>query len=183
MLDRDALVAGLRELGGLLRDREVPATIRIVGGAALGLEYFDRGSTIDVDAAFRPSSEVERAASIIAERRSWPVDWLNARVVGFLPVARDEWRELHRDGDVLIEIAGPSMLLAMKLHAGRRGRDDQDIAVLMSIVGVSNLAEAEQLYESFYPGEALRDRSIRIVEAIDAAGLPEPPAPLPPIEW
>jgi len=75
------------------------------------------------------------------------------------------------------------MLLAMKLHAGRRGRDEDDIAVLMAIVRVSTLADAEELYESFYPGEALLGRSIRIVETIIAAGLPEPPAPLPPIAW
>lgn len=183
MLDRDALVAGLRELSSLLRQSAAPATIRIVGGAALGLEYFDRGTTIDIDAAFRPSSAVEEAARIIAERHAWPADWLNARAVAFLPVARDEWRELHRDGGILIEVAGPSMLLAMKLHAGRRGRDEDDIAVLMAIVRVSTLADAEELYESFYPGEALLERSIRIVETIIAAGLPDPPAPLPPIAW
>jgi hypothetical protein len=70
------------------------------------------------------------------------------------------------------------MLLAMKLNAGRPGRDESDIARLLVICGIGSIDDAEALFERFYPGEVLKDRSERILTAIFARGLPaavEPP--------
>lgn len=48
-LDRDDIITGLRELIAELRDARQVAGIRLVGGAALALRYFDRGTTQDLD--------------------------------------------------------------------------------------------------------------------------------------
>jgi len=50
-LERDDLIDGLREIVAELRANGEHVGIRIVGGAALSLRYFDRASTVDIDAA------------------------------------------------------------------------------------------------------------------------------------
>ena len=52
-LDRDDIIAGLRELIAELRADSEVAGIRLVGGAALSLRYFDRGSTQDLNVPLR----------------------------------------------------------------------------------------------------------------------------------
>ena len=49
-LDRDDLIRGINAVIAKLRAAGEPAGIRIVGGAALALRYFDRRTTSDVDA-------------------------------------------------------------------------------------------------------------------------------------
>lgn len=48
-LDRGAIIIGLRDLVADLRDAGEVAGIRLVGGAALALRYFDRGTTQNLD--------------------------------------------------------------------------------------------------------------------------------------
>ncbi|MCD2443110.1 hypothetical protein LQ757_12575 [Agromyces sp. SYSU K20354] len=182
LFDRDLLEEGLRQLVARLQESGVRSGIRIVGGAALALRYFDRESTVDIDAHFiGPTGVVEEAASAIARANGWPDDWLNRKAAGFIPEygARPvKWLTLHDDADVVIEVASPEALLAMKLKANRPGRDETDAAKLMAICGIAALDEAEQLYEEHYSGEVLPDRAIRMVEMILRVGVPDvPPRP------
>lgn len=48
--EREDIIVGLRELVDELRSAGEVAGIRLVGGAALALRYFDRGVTHDLDA-------------------------------------------------------------------------------------------------------------------------------------
>ena len=69
----------------------------------------------------------------------------------------------------------------MKLRANRPGRDVNDIRALLALVGITNVATAETLYESFYPGDVLSDRAIRILENLFAEeGPPTIKVPLDP---
>lgn len=69
----------------------------------------------------------------------------------------------------------------MKLNAARPGRDSDDIAKLLVLNDIHSTADAENLFESFYPGDALFGRSVRLLERIFELGLPEkPPAPITP---
>ena len=45
VLDRSDLIDGLRDVVSRLRERGEPCGIRIVGGAALSLRYFERRTT------------------------------------------------------------------------------------------------------------------------------------------
>jgi hypothetical protein len=62
-LDRDDLVQGLREVVAELHRLGQPAGIRIVGGAALALRYFDRRTTSDIDAVVHPPGSALEAVS------------------------------------------------------------------------------------------------------------------------
>ncbi|MBT2518198.1 hypothetical protein J7E29_12180 [Streptomyces sp. ISL-90] len=179
LFDRDLLEESLRQLVARLRESGTRSGIR-VGGAAIALRYFERDSTVDIDAHFIGSTDaVEAAARAIARANDWPDDWLNNKAAGFIPeygATPVQWVTLHDDGEVVIEVASPEALLAMKLKANRPGRDDTDAAKLMAICGIATLAEAEELYEEYYSGEVLPERAIRMVELILRAGVPEVPA-------
>jgi methanogenic corrinoid protein MtbC1 len=73
LFDRDLLEEGLRQLVARLRASGIRSGIRIIGGAALALRYFDRASTVDIDAHFIGSPEtVEKAAIDIARATDGP---------------------------------------------------------------------------------------------------------------
>ncbi|MGR2751836.1 DUF6036 family nucleotidyltransferase [Agromyces arachidis] len=178
--ERDDLVVGLRQLVSTLTERSERSGIGIVGGAALALRYFDRESTVDIDAHLIGDHEVVlEAGRAIAEANGWPDDWLNDQAAGFIPSygrRATEWETLYDDGVVVIQVASADALLAMKLRANRPGRDDTDIAKLMVICDIRTVDAAEELYEDFYSGEALPDRAVRMVARIVAVGLPPRPA-------
>ena len=184
-LTRDDIVQGLRELITELRANKLEAGIRIVGGAALALRYFERGTTQDLDSLHvQPGDDasVAAAASKVAERRGWDPEWLNFRVenIGAVPAwGREvEWETIYDADGIVIQVAAKEALLAMKLRANRPGRDTNDIRQLLALCAVTTLEEADELYEAFYPGEYLTDRAVALVTNILEPGLP--PAPTQP---
>jgi hypothetical protein len=183
-LDREALISGLAEV--LQRARLagiVGVTIRIVGGAALRLSYFDRAMTADIDARIEPLDPLLPLVREIAAERGWPDDWLNDRASQFIPhLGRAvEWKSLHYDKSVSISVAPIDALLAMKLAAARPGRDTDDITKLLRLNDIADIDAAEELLEAFYPGDALPDRTLRLLARIFERGLPPteaaPPRP------
>lgn len=187
-LDRDDIIAGLRDLIAELRNAEEVAGIRLVGGAALALRYFDRGTTQDLDTLhIRPGSDaaVAAAAGRVAQRRDWDPSWLNFEVTRADAVPTlgraVEWEALYDRDGIVIEVASKEALLAMKLRANRPGRDTRDIRLLMGLCGIGTQSAAEALYEEFYPGDELSDRAIQMLGAILTDGPPAAPDPLPPV--
>lgn len=186
-LNRDDIVTGLRELIADLQAANQVAGIRIVGGAALALRYFDRGTTQDLDSLHvHPGNdaEVSAAASRVAGKHGWDPTWLNFSVekTGALPTLGRAvvWETLYELDGIVIEVASKEALLAMKLRANRPGRDTNDIRQLMRLCDVTTLDAAEELYEEFYPGDALTDRAVSMVRNILDGGLPqEVPSPGP----
>jgi hypothetical protein len=141
MLTREDIIAGLRDVVGELHRRGETGGIRLVGGAALALRYFDRGITADVDAVHIVDGHDDVVADIVrlvARKRGWVPDWLNFEVtrIDALPLwGRDvEWVTLYAESGVTVEVASPETLLAMKLRAGRRGRDSGDVRKLRGCV-------------------------------------------------
>ena len=177
-LEREDLIEGLRELVAGVTARGEHVGIRIVGGAALSLYYFDRQSTIDIDAAIHPTEAALEISAQIAVRHDWPSDWLNSSAAGFIPFVGAEWHTLLDDEMISISVASAETLLVMKLRASRPGRDDDDIARLLSICGIDSIERADEIYETYYPGEVLEEKAYRILRAIFTQGLPSvPPAP------
>lgn len=181
-LSRDDIITGLRHLVDELQRNDKVAGIRLVGGAALALRYFDRGTTQDLDALHvHPGNDddVTSAAQIVADRMGWEPTWLNFNVaqIDALPtVGREvEWETIFNQGGIVIEVASRETLLVMKMRASRPGRDTRDIRLLLSLCGISTVGEAEELYEQFYPGDSLTDRAIAMVNAILADGPAAPP--------
>jgi hypothetical protein len=181
-LDRDDLIRGINAVTAKLRAAGQPAGIRIVGGVALALRYFDRRTTADVDAHLQPEQPILKAAAEVADEHGWPQDWLNSNATMFLPSygAGPEWEVVYANEDITVEVASPRALLAMKLNASRPGRDVQDIANLLAICDIRDLNAAEEVLNDFYPGDGLPDKALRLLEPIFKQGLPAIPASPPP---
>jgi hypothetical protein len=178
-LDRQDLIDGLRELVHLAHEQGITGvSIRIVGGAALRLAYFERATTADIDAQIEPVAQITPIIEEIALDRGWPIDWLNNEAVGFIPAWGQtvEWASIFDDEDVSISVAPIDALLAMKLNAARPGRDTGDIAKLLVLNNLESISDAEDLFESFYPGDALPERTVRLLGNIFESGLPPVPS-------
>lgn len=180
-LDRQDLIDGLSELVRKARANGLTGiSIRIVGGAALRLGYFDRATTSDIDARIEPLEPLIPIIEEIARDHGWPADWLNNKAVMFIPTwgQQVDWEPVFDDPDVSIAIAPIDALLAMKLNAARPGRDTDDIAKLLALNEINSVSAAEDLFESFYPGDGLPERTVRLLERIVKVGLPDrPPRP------
>jgi hypothetical protein len=183
-LDRDDLIEGLRELVRQTHEQGISGvSIRIVGGAALRLAYFERATTADIDAQIEPIARITPIIEQIALDRGWPSDWLNNEAVGFIPAWGHavDWEQIFDDDNVSISVAPIDALLAMKLNAARPGRDTDDIAKLLAMNKVKSVDAAGAMFEEFYPGDALPERTIQLLEKILDLGLPSiPPRPHPP---
>jgi len=190
ILGRDDIVAALRDLVEELVASGDRVGIRLVGGAAIALRHFERESTNDLDATGVTSQDdhaVAEAAARVAERRGWPKAWLNFEVdqLGATPwIGRPaEWEKLYDADGVVIEVASAETLLAMKLRAGRPGRDVNDIRRLLHLCEVGTIDAAEDLYEGYYPGDSMSARTRGIVERILEEASPPPLHPVDPIRW
>ncbi|TFB94544.1 DUF6036 family nucleotidyltransferase [Cryobacterium sp. HLT2-28] len=178
-LDLNDLVSGLREVVQRAHTSGIhDVSIRIVGGAALRIAHFERATTADIDAQIQPLDQLEPIIGQIASERDWPADWLNDKATLFIPRwgRSVEWESLFDDENVSIWVAPVDALLAMKLNAARPGRDTDDIVHLLVLNDIFTVASAERLFEDFYPGDALTERAILLLERIFARGLPGRPS-------
>lgn len=187
-LDRDDLIEGLREVVRRAHQQEITeVSIRIVGGAALRIAYFERSTTADIDARIEPIDKIIPIAQEIARERGWQPDWLNDKAAMFIPAwGREvEWKLIFDDENVSISVASIEALLAMKLlaSANRPGRDTDDIVNLLHLNGINKVEDAEELFEAFYPGDVLHERTILLLERIFKIGLPPMPATPPPADF
>lgn len=167
LLDADDIGSALQELATRLDEAGVQARIRLMGGAAVALDFPERGLTADAEALYQPTAEVEATAAVIARERGWPTDWLNKKIQMY---ASDldheaEWETLFAIGSVTVLVAPPDLLLAMKLKASRGRRDSEDIDVLIRRCGVESIAAAEEIFDHHYPRDEMPERGRRQLEA------------------
>jgi predicted nucleotidyltransferase component of viral defense system len=143
-----------------LDKRGVKGTILLVGGAALSLYYFDRESTLDIDAALPNDSRVTEVIKEIAIREKLPVNWINSDAsmyFGFPPSSF--WITKQQVGDITLKVASAELLIAMKLKAARGRRDNEDIVELFRILKIQEIEQVEQIYETIYAQETIPDSS------------------------
>lgn len=157
LFDRDTLQEALEELADRVAATGTAVQIRIVGGAAIAIGHGRETLTQDIDALFGTSPEVELAVAAIATERNWPPTWLNNAVRMF---ASDfdhlaEWVVHLQRGNVTVKIAPADLLLAMKLRAGRGRRDSGDIDLLLDACAVTGRAQAEAIFDRYYPQEII----------------------------
>jgi len=147
--------------------RGIAARITILGGAAIALAYEStRQSTHDVDALVHPEAEVLAAAANVAARLGYPDDWLQNNVRIFLPHHGEiDEMTIASSGDVRVSVGGPRLLLAMKLKASRGRGDLDDIRTLVRHLGVSTVAEGEEIFEHYYRDDELSERGRQLLAA------------------
>lgn len=189
LFDRAGLIEALRDLVAELRATGQSAGLRLVGGAALALRYFERESTRDLDAfhvQYGTDEAVASAARAVAIRRGWDEDWFNFAVNNTAAEPSwgraVAWETIFEADGIIIQVASAEALLAMKLRANRPGRDTDDIRQLLALCEVNSVQAADALYDSYYPGEALPQRAWDMAENILKAGPLSRPPPLGPIE-
>jgi hypothetical protein len=188
-MQREDIIGALSALIAELKATKTKATFRIVGGAALAIQYFDRPATTDIDSLgfkYSETDQITSAISKVSRELNLPANWLNTEVsrIDAFPVAGKEveWVTVFKNHGVEILIAPAEVLLVMKLKANRPGRDTNDIRGLILQIGFSEIGEVDSLYESYYPGELIPERALKILENIMAetnAELPKfPPPPI-----
>ena len=80
----DEITKYLTELNDELRLMEIKGEVSLYGGAVMCLVYNARPATKDVDAVFRPTSEIRTAIARVAEKNNLDESWLNDGVKGYL---------------------------------------------------------------------------------------------------
>ena len=168
-LSREDAIRGLTQFAEGIRNKSRgKTTVNIVGGAALQLAYTDRLSTEDIDAQIIADFDVKPVIDDIAATNGWNADWLNDAVVNFWPplVDYEEWTVFYEDDHVRISIAPAELLLAMKALAARPGRDTKDLVDLIRICRVASIHQVEEIVEGYFPGDAISERAVGVIERI-----------------
>ncbi len=135
----------LAKLDAELQREGKAATIFIVGGAAMALAYNGTRATDDIDGTFEPRDVVLAAAAKVAD--GWPglhKNWLSDGVSQLMPPMADDHPRSETIGPALmVSIASPEYVLAMKAMVSRRSQGDLDDAVtLCGLVGITTLRSA-----------------------------------------
>ena len=144
-LGREDIRALLDDLSAELAVRGARAELFLVGGAALAVAYDATRSTRDLDAVFIPSEVVRQAAAAVAEREGLAEDWLNDAVKGFLPGPDPDAQRFYSSDSLIVDVASPRYLLAMKLFAARAEIDAEDIILLYRQLGFSHSGRRSRL--------------------------------------
>lgn len=134
----------------------------LVGGAVMCLAYATRPSTMDVDAVFRPPTQVREAAARVAARARVRPDWLNDAVKRFMSAQGDFAPFLELD-HLRIMIAQPGYLLAMKCLAMRIGaefHDEDDVRFLLRLLEVRAYEKAVAVITKYYPLERFPQKTL-----------------------
>jgi hypothetical protein len=156
------------ELSDEFSVRGEQAHLFVVGGAAMALAYDDSRLTHDVDAVFEPRFVIRPLIEKIADRNGLDRDWLNDAAKGFLPGDDTAARTVYETDHVLVQVASPEYLLAMKLHSGRAERDIDDAVKLWGIAGYTRAEQGHALVQARYPASQLLPRHRYIVEDVAA---------------
>lgn len=185
-LDAEDVRDLFQELSDRLAASGVHAQLFVVGGAAMALAYDHGRLTRDVDALFVPAPEVRQAVEAIATVRGLEPDWLNDAAKGFLPGQDEHPTTVFESESLLVQIASPEYLLAMKLHASRDERDLDDAANLFDLLGYTTAQQGIDLLASTYPAGQLLARHRYVVQDVAeraaarrASPHPEPRQPDP----
>jgi hypothetical protein len=149
-----------------LRTSGTESELFIVGGAVMCLAYSARPSTQDVDAVFRPPSQVREAAARVAVRARVNPNWLNDGVKGFMSAKADFAPFLELD-HLRVMVAQPEYLLAMKCLAMRIGEefhDEADVRYLLRHLEIRTYDEALAVVGKYYPIERFPQKTLYALE-------------------
>jgi hypothetical protein len=161
LLDRDAVIELLTELGRQLEARDCAAEIYVVGGTAMVLAYDRTRLTRDIDAIWNSDGPLDDVVAQIAFERNLPGDWMNDRVRPMLPrvVDTDQLETLVIPG-LTVSVASPRHMIAMKTRAARDARDLDDLLLLCNHEDLTSVAEVLAIADEVWGPGMLRDDAI-----------------------
>src|SRR5215475_12652075 len=143
----------------------IKGEICLYGGAVMCLVYQARPATKDVDAVFKPTSEIRKAAERVAMAFGLPPDWLNDAVKAF--VVTHPQRAILDFPALKVYAPEPDYLLAMKTLASRvDGADRLDILFLIRLLGLKTAADVFSILEQYYPRQQIKPATQFFVEEL-----------------
>ncbi len=173
MSDRIELTSDdIRRLFELLNEELGRSGVRgelyLVGGAVMCLVFDARRSTRDIDASFRPTSELREAAARVALQADVPSDWLNDGVKGFLSPKGDfdPYLDLPH---LAVFTAQPEYLLALKCAAMRIGegfRDEADVRFLLRALNIERYEDAVAVVLRYFDEERIPQKTWYALEEL-----------------
>jgi len=164
-MDREEMMAALRDVGEELERREVTAKLYVVGGAVMVLAHDSREATYDIDGDFYPHDAVSEVVADVARARCLPDDWLNSAAKIFVPIFKSpEWQPLFQFGTLAVLTADNRTMLAMKIRASRGRRDEPDIALLLRLCDIRSVHQAYALYDEYFPEDPAPKRARAMLE-------------------
>ncbi len=124
-----------------INGKSTAAEIVLVGGAAVLTNYGFRDMTTDIDAVIHAASSMKDAINHVGDKFSLPNGWLNADFMhtGSYSPKLDEVSVHYKDfyGVLSVRVISSEYLIAMKLRAGRKYKND-----LSDVIGI--LAEHQK---------------------------------------
>jgi hypothetical protein len=163
LFTRAEVEEGLRALVEELVASGVTSTIHVVGGSAIMLHVEREDLTNDVDALYSSTADIQAAIRRVGETKRWTDTWLNDAATTWVSHydTDDDWEIRFTRGDVLIRVAQPLLLLAMKLLAGRGQRDAMDIDLHPQECAIGSFDDAVTEFDKYYPTETIAPRALR----------------------
>ena len=140
----------------------------LVGGAVMCLVLEARLATRDVDAFFRPTQVVRRAAARVAARAGLPDTWLNDSVKGFLS-PRGDFAPYLELANLRVFTAEPHYLLAMKCAAMRLGaefHDFDDVRYLLRYLDITTVEQALGVVTRYFDESQLAPKTRLALEEL-----------------
>jgi hypothetical protein len=134
----------------------------VVGGAVMCLAYNARPATEDVDALFRPTVEVRKAAARAALKAGVNSDWLNDAVKGYLSPEGDFAPFLELD-HLKIMLAQAPYMLAMKclsMRIGEEFHDEEDVRYLLRHLDIDSYEQALSVITKYFPVERIPQKTL-----------------------
>lgn len=170
--DQPLKSAQIRKLFELLNAElagdDIHGELYLVGGAVMCLAMKARESTADVDAAFRPATEIRQAAVRVAARAGVRENWLNDGVKGFLS-DRADFDPFLALSNLKVFVAQPAYLLAMKCLAMRVGEefsDTDDVRFLLRYLNIETVEEALAVILQYYDESRLLPKTRLALEEL-----------------
>ena len=155
----------LGELNDELSEIDLKGEISLYGGAVMCLVYNARPATKDVDAIFRPASEMRKAISSVAQRNGLPDDWINDGVKDFL--VRHPQRIYLDLSNLKIFVPEPDYLLAMKAMSARPETVDRDdVITLIRLLDIKKANEVFSILEKYYPSQQIKPATQYFIEEL-----------------
>lgn len=138
-----------------LAREKIRGEIGICGGAVMCLVFKARKSTKDVDAIFRPTSEIRDASRKVGKKFGLKAEWLNDAAKAYFHI--DPPKEPVLEFPYL-KVWAPraDYMLAMKSVSARFDTHDSgDVGFLISYLGLKNPEEVFRVIERYYPEKSI----------------------------
>lgn len=169
-LTREQIIELLSEVGQVLQEQGLTASVYVVGGTAMTLTLNSRRTTRDVDAAIRDHrDEFLAAARTVAERHQLDEEWVSTAATAFLTSEPDRAEGGMTLPGLRVAIISPEHLLAMKIRAFR-GKDYDDLERLFNFLRITDPQQAADitnaLFDDTYPGRFDPDEALYVAQDI-----------------